>query len=94
MKKPASILEQIYFTTVRIESTYDNGSISTGTGFIFQYDNNDKSYLFLVSNKHVIEKAVNGKLAFNKNNNGSPAYGDIFEFIISYFSKRWIPHPD
>ncbi|RLA95082.1 MAG: serine protease, partial [Deltaproteobacteria bacterium] len=63
--KPESIFENILFTTVRIEVTLPNNSISMGTGFIFNYVKNNKQYLFVVTNKHVIKDSIEGRLTFN-----------------------------
>ncbi|OCW93954.1 hypothetical protein A9168_09575 [Macellibacteroides sp. HH-ZS] len=87
-----SIYENLIFTTVRIETVLNNGTISTGTGFVFEYSNNTKQYLFIVSNKHVIKDAIIGKLEFNKAINGEPDLGNKHTLIITDFEKRWIGH--
>lgn len=87
-----SIYENLLFTTVRIETTMKNGSISTGTGFIFSYDIQDKQFLFIVSNKHVIKDSVRGKLEFTVEKNGEPDLGNKYTLLIDDFEKRWIGH--
>lgn len=91
--KPESIFENILFTTVRIEATLPNNSISTGTGFIFDYVNNDKHYLFVVTNKHVIKDSTEGKLSFNQSDGEKPILGKVFTIGYSNFEKQWIGHP-
>lgn len=87
-----SIYESLIFTTVRIETTSKNGSIGTGTGFIFSYDVHDKHFLFIVSNKHVIKDAIQGKLEFTIEKNGEPDLGNKFTLLISDFEHRWVGH--
>lgn len=87
-----SIYENLIFTTVRIETVMKDGGVSTGTGFIFEYNSQDKQYLFLVSNKHVIKDAVIGKLEFNIAKNGEPDLGNKHTLQINNFEDSWIGH--
>jgi len=93
MIKPESIFENILFTTVRIEASLSNNSISIGTGFIFNYVKNDKQYLFVVTNKHVIRDSITGKLTFNQSDGEKPILGKVFTIEYSNFEKQWIGHP-
>ena len=90
---PESIFENILFTTVRIEATLSDNSISIGTGFVFNYVKNDKPYLFLVTNKHVIKDSIKGKLTFNQSEDGRPVLGKVYTVEYSNFEKQWIGHP-
>jgi len=90
--KPESIFENILFTTVRIEATLPNNSISTGTGFIFNYVKNKKQYLFVVTNKHVIKDSINGRLTFNQSDGEKPILGKTYTIEYSNFEKQWIGH--
>jgi len=91
--KPESIFENILFTTVRIEVSHSDCSISTGTGFIFDYATDGKDFLFIVTNKHVIKDFVEGKLAFNRSDGQKPILGNIFTVKYSNFEDQWINHP-
>ena len=93
--KPESIFENILFTTVRIEATLPNNSISMGTGFIFNYNyvKNNKQYLFVVTNKHVIKDSINGRLTFNQSDGEKPILGKTYTIEYSNFEKQWIGHP-
>jgi hypothetical protein len=91
--KPESIFENILFTTVRIKATLPNNSTSTGTGFIFNYVKNDKQYLFVVTNKHVIKDTTEGKLSFNQSDGEKPIFGSVFTIGYPNFEKQWIGHP-
>lgn len=90
--KPESIFENILFTTVRIEATLTNNSISIGTGFIFNYVKNDKQYLFVVTNKHVIKDSTRGKLTFNQSDGEKPILGKVFTIDYPNFENQWIGH--
>jgi len=91
--KPESIFENILFTTVRIEVTLPNNSISMGTGFIFNYVKNNKQYLFVVTNKHVIKDSIEGRLTFNQSDGEEPILGKVFTIEYPNFEKQWIGHP-
>jgi hypothetical protein len=73
-----TIAEQLLFTTVRIETTTPDG-IGAGTAFIFSYQQEEKQYLFLVTNKHVIKGATDGRFFFIE---------------INQFEQQWFGHPD
>lgn len=92
MIKPESIFENILFTTVRIEASLPNNSTSTGTGFVFNYVKNDKQYLFVVTNKHVIKNSIKGKLTFNQSDGEKPILGKVFTIDYSNFESQWIGH--
>ena len=89
-----STYENLIFTTVRIETTLKNGGRSTGTGFVFNYAHNDKHFLFIVSNKHVVKDAIEGRLEFNLKKDGEPDLGNKYTLTITDFENRWIGHPD
>ena len=93
MIKPESIFENILFTTVRVEARLPNNSTSTGTGFVFNYVKNDKQYLFVVTNKHVIKNSIKGKLTFNQSDGEKPILGKVFTIDYSNFESQWIGHP-
>ena len=87
-----SVFENILFTTVRIESSLPDDSISIGTGFIFDYPKDDKHYLFVVTNKHVIKDSTRGKLTFNQSDGKKPILGKVFTIEYPNFEKQWIAH--
>lgn len=100
-----STAEQLYFTTVKIESYYPDGQVGTGTGFIFRYINSEGTTSeFLVTNKHVINdpnigKSTHGAFTFIKGeeiNGNSPKLGHGFQSCIEsdYWVKAWFGHPN
>jgi len=94
MIEAKSLFENLLFTTVRIEATLSDNSLSIGTGFIFDYAKNDKHYMFIVTNKHVIKDTVKGTLAFNLNDSEKPILGKVFTINYSDFRSRWIGHDE
>lgn len=88
--------EQLLFTTVRIETSTPTGG-GTGTAFLFTYEHDDgRSWGFLVTNKHVIAGATDGRFFFTKGEgeNERPLIGQRHDFTISDFESLWHGHPD
>ncbi len=84
-----TISEQLFFTTIKIECSSTQYS-STGTGFFVIYEKEDKQYIFIVTNKHVVEDSTIGKFTFTKSNNeGYVILGDIHTVTINDFNKVW-----
>ncbi len=86
-----SIAEQLLFTTVRIETKNYDESMSVGTSFIFDYKLKDNSYLFLVTNKHVIHNAKEGVLTFVRGSS-KPLLGKAYRLKIVNFKNYWVGH--
>lgn len=87
-----SIAEQLYFTTVRIETTRNSGDKGIGTGFLFNYKSGEKHYPFLVTNKHVISGAQKGVLTFLQGLDGKPLFGTGYRLNIESFERIWHGH--
>jgi len=92
--KIQTTLQKMMFSTVRIEVDKPN-SVETGTGFIYRYDVGDIIYLFLVTNRHIIQNAHAGRLQFVLTKpDGTPNYGAIYTHHVTNFEQSWHPHPD
>ena len=53
--------ELLTYSTVRIECRLAGGGLSTGTGFFFRFLNNETTHVpAIVTNKHVVEGAIEG----------------------------------
>jgi len=87
------LINQLLFSTVRIETQLENG-ISIGTAFIVLYESKNRQYLFLVTNKHVVQDSISGKFFFTKSDGSSPLIGQKFEIIVPNFEKEWFVHPN
>ena len=93
--EPSSIAENLYFTTVKVETTDATGKNSLGTSFIFNYNVEKKNYLFLVTNKHVVSNAVNGSFLFTQASDNKPIIGKSFKIDIEgNFGEIWFGHPN
>ena len=86
-------IHQFLYSTVRIEADLPNGT-SVGTGFIAEYKFENNYFLFLVTNKHVVDKAIKGRFFFTKaDEKNEPKMGDRLD-IEADFKKVWQFHPN
>lgn len=81
------------FSTIRIEASSDSGT-SVGTGFIAGYKIKDNNYIFLVTNRHVIEGYERGKFFFTKSDGTNPLIGERYDVELDNFQRYWKIHPN
>jgi len=90
-----SILEQLCFSTTRIETEDERGNNYSGTGFFFNLQIEDKIIPIVVTNKHVVKGMVKGMfLITERDSAGNPIYKS--HFPVKYetsFESMWIMHP-
>jgi hypothetical protein len=91
-----SIAEQLFFTTIRIDTVTTNGDHGSGTGFFFAHKVGGHEYPFIVTNKHVVMGMREGSLSFLKRKDGLPTLGDGYNLNIGSqeWAKLWFGHPD
>ena len=91
-----TIAEQLFFTTVRIDTLSAAGAQGSGTGFFFNHKVNGVDYLFVVTNKHVVMGMREGRFSFHKQKGGLPALGDGFNLQIGPqdWPNVWFGHSD
>ena len=91
-----SIGEQLTYSTIRIICNLDGGLISTGTGFFFNFcENEEKCVPAIVTNKHVVKGAKAGLFRFSVyDKNENRAQGEKLDVNIENFEQKWIKHPD
>jgi len=91
-----SIVDQVSHSTVRIECSLEGGKTSTGTGFFYSFKRTKDSHVpVIITNKHVIHGALTGTLVFTlTKSDGTPDYGNTWDFRFDNFSSFWKPHPD
>ncbi len=97
---PQSFLEQILFSTLRIELLNDeNKPQAIGTGFLLKVDfpeNPEESLLLLVSNRHIFEASQRFNITFHRRNVASnlPQLGQTLTYQAT--SRKGVPflHPN
>jgi hypothetical protein len=91
-----TIAEQLFFTTVRIDTFTADDGLGAGTGFFLSHKINEVEYLFVVTNKHVVMGVEEGKFSFLKQKERLPALGDGFTLNVASkeWSQMWFGHPD
>lgn len=94
-----SISEQLTYSTIRIEAiNIQDQTISTGTGYFFNFLENKETNTrvpAIITNKHVIKNAQNGKLIFvTSDKDGNPLDQTHHIIEINNFESMWILHPD
>ncbi|MCC0375624.1 trypsin-like peptidase domain-containing protein [Pseudomonas aeruginosa] len=95
--QPKTIAEQLFFSTVRIDTVTANGAQGAGTGFFFGHKfGGDKQALFVVTNKHVVMGMREGRFSFLKQKDGQPTLGDGFTLNVGPqdWPNMWFGHPD
>ncbi|MET3981509.1 hypothetical protein ABIB62_004123 [Mucilaginibacter sp. UYP25] len=90
-----TVTERLTYSTVRIECENEKG-ISTGTGFFFKFFDDGKTHIpVVVTNKHVIEGAMNGRLTFTRSSaDNTPLDTQHFPITLGNFESLWRKHPD
>jgi len=88
-----SIAEQLFFTTVRIDTIAQNGGTGSGTGFFFSYKRGETNYPFVVTNKHVVMGMREGALSFLQRQDQTPQLGQGFRLRIDDWQDAWFGHP-
>lgn len=91
-----SIMEQLSFSTTRIETKDADGNGYSGTGFFFSYKLDESRIMpLIVTNKHVVRGMTTGMFRLTKADaNGNPMHKDHFQIKIDQFERSWLFHPD
>ncbi|WP_083440815.1 trypsin-like peptidase domain-containing protein [Aquincola tertiaricarbonis] len=92
--KVDSLAENLFFTTVRIDTVASNGAQGSGTGFLFVYKlGDDKHAPFVVTNKHVVNGMQRGSLTFHQRKGDEPNLGTGFRLDVENWANFWFGHP-
>lgn len=101
LENGGSVDEKLLFTTVLIETSTvkqvkgkEEIIINAGTGFFFNYQRDKENYLFVVTNKHIVNGTKEGRMTFTLSEDGKPKIGERFTVTYSNFEKMWFGHPD
>lgn len=94
--EPVSIAENLFFNTVRIETKNEKRKPLVATSFIVEYTIEERKYVFLVTNKHVINGMKSGSLYFIlEDNKGKPLLGQGYKLDVAQeFEKEWFGNPN
>lgn len=89
-------MEQLCFSTVRIETRDVDNNCYSGTGFFFNLSVDDKVVPVIITNKHVVNGMTRGQFVLTEQDkDGNPMYKQHFPIVIEHnFEKYWIRHPD
>lgn len=88
-----NISDQLTHSTIRIECKTNSGTCS-GTGFFFNFlvsEDKKSGVLCIVTNKHVINDAIDGTLIVSCKINNATYHETIH---VSDFKQAWLFHPD
>lgn len=89
-----SLIENLLFSTVRIEAHGETGT-SAGTGFLFLYDVDPaRNELYLVTNKHVVQNFQRVSMFFTRAKEGMPQVGERVDVQLEDLESEWQGHPD
>lgn len=85
--------EQLFFTTTFIEGSDGQGAKWTGTGFLYAVNTNQGVATFVVTNKHVLEKATILAMRFVRGSGGKPLIGQSVTVQWNPFGNHlWVGH--
>lgn len=85
--------EQLFFTTIRVDTIDQAGNPGSGTAFAFGYSKSGQEYPFVVTNKHVVAGMKQGALTFLKQVGDQPSLGDRYQLTLGDWSTGWFGHP-
>ncbi len=88
-----TIAEQLFFTTVRIDTITATGAQGSGTGFLFSHRIGEQNFPFIVTNKHVVMGMREGALSFLQRRDSLPTLGNGFRLSIQDWPHAWFGHP-
>ncbi|MDD2663721.1 MAG: serine protease [Dechloromonas sp.] len=88
-----TIAEQLFFTTVRIDTVAANGAAGSGTGFLFLHKVGEQGFPFVVTNKHVVNGMKAGALTFLQRDGQTPRLGQGYRLAIEGWPDAWFGHP-
>lgn len=94
MRNVETVADQLFFTTVYIEAVVPDG-ISTGTGFVVNYQTPNGAMPILVTNKHVLADFSEVTFRMVAAENGGPSQRatqiSVSEIVPG---ETWVGHPD
>lgn len=90
-----TVSEQLFFVTTLIEGTDGVGANWTGTGFLYAVNTDQGRATFVVTNKHVLDRATRLTMRFVRGIGGQPSLGQQVTVQLNPFGKHlWSGHPN
>jgi hypothetical protein len=89
---PDMPVERLLYATTPLTSTFADKTM-TGTGFFYERQHGAIAHCFLVTNKHVIENALNVELVLTKSDLTFPILGEKIDISLGA-AKSWHFHPN
>lgn len=96
MERQLQLSEQFLYSTVRIECLENGNIVSTGTGFFMKFleDDNGRHIPTIVTNKHVVKGAKNGRFILTLSDSNHRSDNQHIKFELENFESLWIMHPE
>lgn len=88
----STVADQIFYSTVHINATTPAG-MSTGTGFLVQYDIAGGQAPILITNKHVLAGATSVDFTMPRSLNGEPVSAGTRMTANEFSDAVWHGHP-
>lgn len=95
MRPVETLAEQLFYSTVYIETESDAGA-GTGTGFFIEYDTTGGKHSVLVTNRHVFEGAHTAHFRTVVADSHDNPTDRAFRVTVTDFNEGsvWVGHPD
>ncbi len=84
----------LFLSTVRIETIYPDGSRGVGTGSILIDRRGESPYIFIVTNRHVVEGGTSGVITLQRKIGTEFDIGNPVIVEIERYESLWEYHPD
>lgn len=93
---PLALIEQLAYSTVRLECTYADGNTGTGTGHLMKLKDTGTEHIpVIITNKHVVQNASGAKFTFCKTDEkGDPMDKDHVTVNYQNLQSHIKYHPD
>ncbi len=89
-----SLLERLFYITVRMSGTSEDGDKVSGTAFFYNHRFAGVDHLFLVSNSHVVNELDEGMLTLHSRTGDLPDPQCKVSLKVKDVWKGWLHHPD
>jgi len=88
-----SVTARVLFSTIRIDA-HNGKTGSIGTGFLFQVKREENEFLFIITNRHVVEGCTAAKFSLTRAKGNEPAIGKRTNINIPNDFDEWWQFPN